>query len=95
MSKTVPFALRKPPETNPAAAEAFVRQADEPKRPALRDAAERKPKGAVARADGTEARRLVVYLPPETMQRLRVSCAERELSLSAAVTEALGSWLST
>ena len=94
MSKTVQFALRKPPETNPADADAFVRQADAPKRlPAAVDANERKAKGVVKHADGTEARRLVVYLPPDAMQRLRMRCAEHELSLSAAITEALGSWL--
>jgi len=50
-------------------------------------------KGRVVRSDGTEARRLVVYLPPETMQRLRMHCAENELSLSAAASEAFAEWL--
>ena len=57
------------------------------------DTSGRKPKGRVQRADGTEARRLVVYLPTETMQRLRVHCAQGEASLSAAVTEAVDNYL--
>ncbi len=55
----------------------------------------RKPKGKVQRADGTEARRLVVYLPPELMQRLRVHCAEAEVSLSEVVGEAVAGHLAT
>lgn len=86
--------VRKPPELQPvepppAAVAAFIRGDKSEPAGARGDAGATKPKGAVKRADGTEARRLVVYLPPELMQRLRVHCAETEVSLSAVVVEAV------
>lgn len=52
-----------------------------------------KPKGLLARADGREVRRVVVYLPPELYRRTRVHCAETEADVSAFVTEAIASKL--
>lgn len=90
MGKTVPLTLRKPPQASAADVDAFVNAgagSSAPKPlPKQRTA---KAKGKVQRADGSEARRLVVYLPTDVMQRLRMQCAESEVTLSAVVTEAL------
>ncbi len=92
MGKTVPLTLRKPPQVSATDVDAFVSDgagSSAPKPSPTISKAEHQPKGKVQRADGTEARRLVVYLPPDVMQRLRMQCAESEVTLSAAVTEAL------
>lgn len=97
MGKTVPMSLRKPPETDVANKEAFVRAANEPSQTAKTvtspSANSVKPKGAIKRSDGSEARRLVTYLAPELMQRLRMYCAAQEKSLTEAVSEAVEGYL--
>jgi hypothetical protein len=94
--------MRKPPELQavadaaPEDKDAFVRESKPSKAPRAKKAPAvetSRAKGVVKRADGSEARRLVVYLPPEIMQRLRMRCAEHEVNLSTAASEAFTQWL--
>ena len=53
------------------------------------------PSGRYKWSDGTEVRRLVMYVPPELALRFRAVCASREQKLSAVGTEMLAQWLAT
>ena len=49
--------------------------------------------GLVTRADGREVRRLVAYLPPGIMQKVRLYCAETGVSMSKLTTVAMATYL--
>lgn len=86
MPRSVPaIELRLPPTPT---AESFVTSpAPLPQRKEV--ATTRKRKGVVARADGSERRRITVYIPTELGTQLGVWCAREGVDMSAAVTEAL------
>jgi len=96
MAKRPMVVVRKPPNSSPAAEDIanYVRgesvvpnpEVKKPNAPVGR-------RGVVHRADGTEARRLGAYVSPEIMQSLRVRCLADDVSLSKAVSEALGGYL--
>ena len=50
-------------------------------------------KRVVERKDGTQLRRMTVYMPPELAKRLKIVAATTDREMSAIVTEAVGAWL--
>jgi len=52
-----------------------------------------RPRRQIDRKDGRQLHRLTVYLPPALDRRLRVFCAETDLSISEAMSQALERWL--
>ena len=68
-----------------------------PERPAVpqeaKSAPSAAPRAVVTRADGSERRRMTLYLPPALARRLAVYCAGAERDLSDVVTEAVAGWL--
>src|SRR5215467_4909712 len=47
----------------------------------------------VSRKDGRTLKRMTLYLPLELARRLAIHCAEREIDMSAVVTEAVRRYL--
>ena len=95
--KTVPLTLRKPPQQDNAARDAFVRGADAQtsrRSNAQTSGGKSSNKAVVKRVDGRELRRMTVYLPTDLAARLRVHCAEADIDLSEFVARAVAGHLS-
>jgi hypothetical protein len=50
---------------------------------------ERTPPTHVSRKDGRTLKRMTLYLPVELARQLAIHCAEREIDMSAVVTDAV------
>ena len=53
----------------------------------------RQNRAMVTRKDGSQRRRLTVYLPPTTFRELSFHCFDLEQNISDVVTEAVEQWL--
>lgn len=100
MAKTKPtISPRKPPgAVDPAAAAGFVAghapsEHSDAQTSGNPPRASSKASSIITRQDGRELKRTTVYLPPATAKRLAVRCAELEMELSTAMTEAIEAWL--
>lgn len=84
--KSPSVALRRSPTPTAIRGERFDAQT-------LRSEAERSARGAarhvVARKDGRKLKRMTLYLPADLAKRLAIHCAERDVDMSAVVTEAV------
>lgn len=97
MAKKPAIAPRKPP-VDPAAAASFVASGGAtPSKHSDTQTSERSSSpnspNVITRQDGRQLKRTTVYLPPITAKRLAVKCAELEMELSAAMTDAIEAWL--
>ena len=96
MAKKPAITPRKPPgAVDPAAAASFVASGGPlPKQSDTQTSERSSAPNVITRQDGRQLKRTTVYLPPVTAKRLAVRCAELEMELSAAMTEAIEAWLS-
>lgn len=102
MAKKPTISPRKPPgSVDPAAAASFVTAAGgsasgaaSSKHSDTQTSERPNSSSVITRQDGRQLKRTTVYLPPGTAKRLAVRCAELDMELSAAMTEAIEAWLS-
>lgn len=96
MPKKPAITPRKPPgAVDPAAAASFVASGSghSVKHSDTQTSERSTSPNVITRQDGRQLKRTTVYLPPATAKRLAVRCAELEMELSAAMTEAIEAWL--
>lgn len=94
MAKKPSISPRKPPAAvDPTVAAGFVSGGTS--KHSDTQAPGRSSSNVITRQDGRELKRTTVYLPPATARRLAVRCAELDMELSAAMTEAIEVWLAT
>lgn len=103
MAKKPTISPRKPPgSVDPAAAASFVAASGggtsgvntASKHSDAQTSERPNSSSVITRQDGRQLKRTTVYLPPGTAKRLAVRCAELDMELSAAMTEAIEAWLS-
>jgi len=98
MAKKKPtISPRKPPAgpgVDPGDAANFVAGASAPKRSDIQ-ASGHSARNVITRQDGRQLKRTTVYLPPATAKKLAVKCAELDMELSTAMTQAIDAWLKT
>jgi len=94
MAKKKPtISPRKPPAgVDPGDAANFVAGAPAPKRSDIQASGHSAPI-VITRQDGRQLKRTTVYLPPATAKKLAVKCAELDMELSTAMTQAIDAWL--